>query len=299
MGWREWLKFLIPARAPAPAPAPVPVGVTVRVRVDGLGDVVPDGCIRLDDQAATRITGRWADGQFTFPLPPGTPPHGATLVVQAPGYLGAEPRFTIGTGPTQELPPVRLDRMLVAPPAAPPPPEPVPAPAPGPSGDAIVLSTAQIGAADCPDVRQWPVFATLRRVTLADREDAFERGDTMPEFEGRDQLRPANGTQGAISYTLWLGCRIRDVWHLYPIVECIGGYVPTGQLLRPGHVGPNLLYDAEGPLKRYQPQPGEEVVMFCTTGDTRRQNAQWDGKDVIGQRTTVLKVKWQVGVTTA
>lgn len=157
--------------------------------------------------------------------------------------------------------------------------------------DSINLRDARVAAPDCPDVRIWPIGEKLRSVTFAPRE-TFERGDTMVDFASRDALPAANGTQGAISYTLWLGCRIQQTWHVLPIVECIKQYVPTGRLLEPGHLRKNLLYYAKEPLRSHQPAPGEQVALFCTTGDTRRQNAQaipnqW--------RTNVVLVPFQAG----
>jgi hypothetical protein len=143
-----------------------------------------------------------------------------------------------------------------------------------PSGkDAIDLTGAKVAAGDCPDVRTWPIVAKMQSITFAAGE-TFERGDTMVEFEGRDALPPANSTQGRIAYTLWMGCKIGGTWHILPIVECIRDYVPTGRLLQPGQLPSNLFYYADPPLRGYQPAPEEQVAFFCTTGDTRRQNAQ-------------------------
>src|SRR5262245_32500399 len=104
------------------------------------------------------------------------------------------------------------------------------------SSDAVDLSQAVIAAADCPDVRNWPVFATLDAVEFASSQ-RWQRGDTMVEFVGRDTLAPANGSQGLISYTMWMGCKINGIWHLAAAVECIQQYVPTGPFLAPGQIG--------------------------------------------------------------
>lgn len=166
-------------------------------------------------------------------------------------------------------------------------------------GNAIDLARARIPASDCPDVRDWPVRAPLTLVEFAATE-RFERGDTMVDFPGRDALPPAIGSQGPIAYTLWMGCCLNDrgvadragTWHIAPIVECIGAYVPTGPLLKPGQVGTNLLYYPDPPLRGYQPKPGEPVALFCTTGDTRRQNAQALAEP---WRTNVVLVPFAVG----
>ena len=176
------------------------------------------------------------------------------------------------------------------------------------SGDAIDLSRATIAARDCPDVRHWPIFAPLTLVEFAATE-CFERGDLMVDFPGRDALPPANGNQGPIAYTLWMGCRIADPsdptgqvhsdltgrggeWYIAPIVECIRTYVPTGRMLAPNQVATNLFYYAEPPLRRYQPSPGESIALFCTTGDTRRQNVE---AVQVPARTNVVIVPFQVG----
>lgn len=178
-------------------------------------------------------------------------------------------------------------------PAAPPPQPHGPAPVhSGVLADAIDLSLAEVAARDCPDVRQWPIIAPLEMVEFAASEK-FERGDTMVEFPGRDALPPAFGSQGAISYTLWMGCRIRGTWYVLPAVECIRAYVPTGRLLAPDQVRANLFYYADKPLCDYQPAAGEQVALFCTTGDTRRQNVQ--AVPVAG-RTNVVLVPFSVGV---
>ncbi len=168
--------------------------------------------------------------------------------------------------------------------------------------DAIDLSRAWVASLDCPDVRRWPVRAPLTLVEFAATEQ-FERGDTMVDFPGRDALPAAIGSQGPIAYTLWMGCRIPTpgstgaagdpgTWYLAPIVECIRSYVPTGRLLAPGQVATNLLYYPDPPLRGYQPKPGEQIALFCTTGDTRRQNAQALSEP---WRTSVVLVPFAVG----
>ena len=159
------------------------------------------------------------------------------------------------------------------------------------AADAIDLSQAKIPAGDCPDVRHWPIMAPLHVVEFAATE-RFERCDTMVDFPGRDALPAASGSQGAIAYTLWMGCHIGGTWYIAPIVECIGGYVPTGQILATNQVSTNLFYYTDPPLRFYQPAPGERVAFLCTTGDTRRQNAQ---AMATPGRTNVVLVPFAVG----
>lgn len=173
-------------------------------------------------------------------------------------------------------------------------PAPTPAPVVVPPVDAIDLTTADIslGHPNSPDVRQWPIVTHLTSFEIADHEK-FERGDTMVEFDGRDNLPPANGSQGAIAYTLWMGCPINGVWHLAPLVECIRGYVPTGPLHDRGQLAKNLLYYAQEPLKSYAPNDGDRIAIFVTTGDTRLQNVQAQGVSV--GRSQVVLIPWSVG----
>src|SRR5215510_3808925 len=157
--------------------------------------------------------------------------------------------------------------------------------------DMIDLSQAVLGTSDCPDVRNWPIGAGNFSVEFASSE-RFERGDTMLEFDGRDQLPDAFGSQGAIRYTMWIGCKIAGAWHIAAAVECRDGYIPTGPLLASGQIGINILYYANAPLRGYQPAPRESIAVFCTTGDTRRQNVQAVQRP---WRTSVLVVPLSAG----
>jgi hypothetical protein len=285
MGFNFWKWISGGGSTTAPPPTPIPADTVIHLRILGVTTAAA-AALRTDDGAVAA----WdlAGNVFTFTLPGTVPPHGATIVVAAEGYERAEPRLVLQPGRTTWLPDLTLTRIPV--PAIPRPPEPAP-PVPV-SADAVDLRTARVAARDCPDVRGWPVGASITSFTLADRE-RFERGNTMIEFAGRDALPPAMGSQGAISYTLWIGCALQGHWYLLPIVECIKGYVPTGPLLDPGHMGPNLLYYADPPLHGYQPAPREMVLFFATTGDTRRQNVQAPG--VSPWRTNVICVPFAVG----
>ena len=161
--------------------------------------------------------------------------------------------------------------------------------------DAIDFSAAVMGSRESPDVRAWPIMAGITRVHFDSRE-SYERGNVGVEFPGRDQLQPGYGNQGAISWTLWFGFNRGGTWVFAPMVECIRAYIPTGYLFAPNHIGDNLLYYADAldvRIARYQPQPGEQIALVATTGDTRRQNAQPAG--ITPKRTNVVLVPFAVG----
>lgn len=161
--------------------------------------------------------------------------------------------------------------------------------------DAVDFSTAVMGSRESPDIRNWPIMAGITRVHFDSRE-SYERGNVGIEFAGRDQLQPGYGNQGAIAWTLWFGFNRGGTWVFAPMVECIRAYVPTGYLFAPNHIGENLLYYADAldaRIARYQPQPGEQIALVVTTGDTRRQNAQPAGAP--WRRTNVVFVPFAVG----
>lgn len=317
--WQDLLDQLLgktkPPKPVPPAPPPTPPAALhkyIRLTVPGLPPSVrPTATLRLD---AGEVFDGTTDGpSITFTMPGDVQPWGATVRVSAAGFATREQRLVISapptaapiaTAPTQYLGALTLKPSTPTPPAPEPDVHPPPGPVkpPKPSGDAIVLSLASIASDDCPDVRSWPIGRRLESFEFADGE-LFERGDTMVTFEGRDTLTPAMGSQGAIAYTLWMGCFLQGLWRILPIVECIGSYVPTGHLLAPGQIN-NVTYYAKAPLKGHQPAPGEPVIFFCTSGDTRRQNAQPPATATlvaaIGPpwRTNVVQVPFRVGIWT-
>ncbi len=159
------------------------------------------------------------------------------------------------------------------------------------------LATAVVASPDCPDVRAWPETIRLTRVSFKARQE-FERGNVMVEFQGpvnfnRDTLPAAMGSQGAIAYTLWLGCTVDKQLLILPIVECIRKYVPTGDIFEPYHLVKNLFYFAAEPIRSHQPLRNESMIAFVTTGDTRRQNVQARG--ISAARSNIVKVRFEVG----
>ena len=166
---------------------------------------------------------------------------------------------------------------------------------PASAQDALDFQTAVMaGTTDSPDIRTWPVQTNITRVDLSANRKAYERGPVNVWFAGKYDLPPTQSTQGDIRWTLWGGFRIGGRWHFAPLVECIRDYVPVGEeWFDPGHIGRNLTYYADGPLRGYQPSTGEQIALVVTTGDTRRQNAQggppW--------RTNVVLVPFSAGAT--
>lgn len=163
--------------------------------------------------------------------------------------------------------------------------------------DAFDMSNAVHGGADSPDVRNWPVQKTISRVHLAQSE-VYQRGNLLIDFDGRDTLPEARpvGWNSGISYTVWGGFNRNGAWVVAPLVECIGKYVPTGNLFAPRQIGDNLLYYAEldSRIRYYNPQPSEAIALFVTSGDTRRMNVQAGAP----WRSNVVVVLFQPGAYT-
>lgn len=172
------------------------------------------------------------------------------------------------------------------------PPDPGPSPTPG--EDAIDLSQA-ILTAQSPDVRGWPIGSKLLMVGMG----GFEEGQVMLlDFDKRWQPGAwpiVMGSEGQIQYTLWVGCKIEGKWYICGSILCISrgqndNYVPTGPTLRPGQLPSNWYYYAGSPLASYQPQPGEMVAWFLTSGVQRRTDVH-----EVAERTQVVLVPFQPG----
>lgn len=164
-------------------------------------------------------------------------------------------------------------------------------PTPPSGGDAIDLTTAVWMAGDSPDTRSWPIIDTIRSVTI----DPTQAGADvlLLDFPGRFAWPPVNGPEGgAIQFTMVLGLLIHGTWYLSPVTIGTGTYNPTGPLLDPGQIPKNLTYFVGDPMRGYQPQPGDAVAFYCTTGAMRRSNIQ----PPTGQgRTQVVVVPFQAG----
>lgn len=162
-----------------------------------------------------------------------------------------------------------------------------------PSGtDAVDLSTATI-TRESPNVRGWPIKATLSSIGLS------ADGNMTIDFTKRNGpdawpfvISPEGGE---IQYTLWIGCLIGGHWHFAGSILCISrgvddNYVPTGPTLAPGHLPKNWYYFAADPMATYQPKPGEQVAWFLTAGVQRRTDIH-----TIEERTNVVLTPFSEG----
>jgi hypothetical protein len=167
-----------------------------------------------------------------------------------------------------------------------------PIPPTPPVGDQIDLSQAVI-TAQSPDVRGWPIGAKLSSLGLSASSTATL--DFSKRY-GPGAWPFVNGPEGGeIQYTLWVGCKIGGIWYLTGSILCISrgqddNYVPTGPTLQPGQLPGNWYYYAGSPLASYQPQPGEQVAWFLTSGVQRRNDIHQ-----IAERTQVVLTPFSPG----
>jgi hypothetical protein len=183
-------------------------------------------------------------------------------------------------------------------PAAPQTPSPVSVtvPPPPPRGvDQIDLSHAVL-TAQSPDVRGWPIGASMTEIGLSASE---AMSVNFTKRHGPNAWPFVNGPEGGdLQYTLWVGCKIRGQWHLAGSILCISrgpddNYVPSGPTLQPGQLPSNWYYFAGNPMATYQPQPGEQVAWFVTSGVQRRNDIH-----KIAERTNVVVVPFSPGTYT-
>jgi hypothetical protein len=155
-------------------------------------------------------------------------------------------------------------------------------------GDAFNITSAVVASGDCPNVASFPILSNMGEITLSHAEQGFGMN-----FPGRDTWPGVipEGWTGPINHTLWMGEYIQGVWYILPIKEALGDYCTLGPILAPGQVPDNLTYFAGAPMQGYQPQPGESVAFFATTGDTRRMNLQAGSPG----RTNVVLVPFDAG----
>jgi len=164
--------------------------------------------------------------------------------------------------------------------------------------DALPLDNARILGGN-HDPRGWRIFDEIESVTMGGQ---FEAGDIMVKFRNNSVLNmpDAIGSQGPITWTLWFGHVINTNLYIAAGVECHKGhYIPTGRLMDPRQFADNIWYQrymGGTPLEGYQPQPGELILVFATTGDTRRQQVQAEG--IEPGRTYAVLVPWKAGTYT-
>jgi hypothetical protein len=196
-----------------------------------------------------------------------------------------------------------LDGNVVGDPLPPiPPVPPVPPTPPAVVGDQIDLSKAQI-TRESPDVRGWPIGATLTQLEISPAVEDGPSGVNMnvafTKLNGPSAWPFVKGPEGGeIQYTLWIGCLIGGVWNFAGSILCISrgvgdNYVPTGPTLRVGQLPGNWYYFAGSPLASYQPQPGEQVAWFLTSGVQRRNDIHQ-----IAERTQVVLTPFSAGTYT-
>jgi hypothetical protein len=162
---------------------------------------------------------------------------------------------------------VPYDPAPVPPDPGPMPPDPTP-----PTGqDAFDLSAAVVASPDCPPVAGLSIRSSISEITLTHAAEGYAMN-----FPGRDTWPGVTppGWDGPINHTLWMGLHIAGVWYVLPVKEGLHDYLTLGPILAPGQVPQNLTYYAQPPMLGYQPEAGELVGFFCTTGDTRRMNLQ-------------------------
>jgi hypothetical protein len=166
-------------------------------------------------------------------------------------------------------------------------PEPV-----SPGTDAVDLAKATITNGS-PDVRGWPIGATLTAISLsADRNMTID----FTKRYGPTAWPFVDGPEGGdLQYTLWIGCAIGSRWHFAACIHCISrsetdNYVPTGPVLAPPQLPTNWYYHAGEPLASYRPTPGEKVAWFLTSGAQRRGD-----RHVITERTNVVVTPFSEG----
>ena len=173
---------------------------------------------------------------------------------------------------------------------------PPPLPPPPPRGvDQIDLLQAVL-TAQSPDVRGWPIGASMTEIGLSASEGMSVN---FTKRNGPNAWPFVNGPEGGdLQYTLWIGCKVNGQWHIAGSILCISrgpndNYVPTGPTLLPGQVPANWYYFAGNPLATYQPQPGEQVAWFATAGVQRRTDIH-----TIAERTNVVLVPFSPGTYT-
>lgn len=175
------------------------------------------------------------------------------------------------------------------------PPEPPTPPTPT-IGDQIDMGQVMM-TRDSPDVRDWPIGATLTSLTLSFASNGNDVDFTKRYGPGAWPF--ITGPEGGdLQYTLWVACFISGHWWASAVIPCISrgpndNYVPTGPTLQPGQLPQNWYYFAGGPLDTYQPQPAELVAWFLTSGDQRRGDIS-----SIHERTQIVLAPFSPGTFT-
>jgi hypothetical protein len=165
-----------------------------------------------------------------------------------------------------------------------------PPPTPGPSGpapnDALNLGSA--GVYNSPrDIASWPATAAITRL------DMSPSGGLNVEFTTKqswpDVVPP--GFTGPLQYTVWAVVNIGGQWSTSGFIQMWRGRESTGApILQEFAI--NWAYDARwGPMKGYQPHPGEQMGFFVSAGNARGET----GVSSVRERSNVVVVALPAG----
>src|SRR4051812_34825572 len=130
------------------------------------------------------------------------------------------------------------------------------------SADAIDPTAIEV-VGGSPDVRSWPVTATIRSVELTPGEVRFTAD--LPTWP---HVTPP-GWDGGIQSTLWIVVKRGGQWRSTGSIEFYETRKGTGSPLSSGQA--DWWYYAP---EIGQPQPGEVVGLFIAAGDQRRKDVR-------------------------
>lgn len=145
--------------------------------------------------------------------------------------------------------------------------------APAAAQDAFDVSRAVLEGGS-PSVADRAITATVTQVNFTD--DGVVIDFTKREGPNRwpDVVPP--GWDGPIEYTLWIGMQLQGQWHVCGVIEFwFGRGIDADK-----NAGSNVTLNQQiqrnwtyfcGPMAR-QPNPGEPVAFFVTSGDQRRMD---------------------------
>ncbi len=151
--------------------------------------------------------------------------------------------------------------------------------------DAIDFGSVTI--LNSPDVRAWPVTATIGRLEL--RPTGVRVFYTMPAAVA--VWRPVPFGDGQVTFTLWIVLQIGGQWFASGCIEFPPDYIENGG--PPTHYAENWYYDANrwGPMTGHQPAAGERVGFLITSGDTRNRGGNLGAME----RSNIVTVAFPAG----
>lgn len=138
---------------------------------------------------------------------------------------------------------------------------------------------------DAPNISAWPQTTTITRLELNltgvhlefSKQDGPNRWPPVrPAGWGPDPVDPAGieHRNGDLQYSLGMCLKVTATWSCSAPIEYWFGRKEaggdTGGIQEAGQIARNWHYDQRwGPLRGYQPQPGEEIVLFVHAGSSR------------------------------